>query len=49
VTPWVVYVNGQPYTGDPARLELDSHQEIAFVIGTPPKQIPRSYKFPPNT
>jgi hypothetical protein len=49
VTPWVVYVNGQPYTGDPARLELNSHQEIAFVIGTPPKQIPRSYKFPPNT
>ena len=38
----VVCVNGQPYTGDPARLELDSHQEIAFVIGTPPKQIPRS-------
>jgi hypothetical protein len=49
VTPWTVYVNGQPYSGDPARLDLKSHQEIAFVIGTPPKQIPRSYKFPPNT
>jgi hypothetical protein len=49
VTPWTVYVNGRPYSGDPARLDLKSHQEIAFVIGTPPKQIPRSYKFPPNT
>jgi hypothetical protein len=48
VTPWTVYVNGQPYTGDPARLVLKPHQEIAFVIGTPPRQIPRSYKFPPN-
>ena len=49
VTPWTVYVNGQPYSGDPAALDLKSHQEIAFVIGTPPKQIPRSYTFPPNT
>ncbi len=49
VTPWTVYVNGQPYSGDPATLDLKSHQEIAFVIGTPPKQIPRSYTFPPNT
>jgi hypothetical protein len=49
VTPWTVYVNGQPYSGDPATLDLKSHQEIAFVIGTPPKQIPRSYKFPPGT
>jgi hypothetical protein len=49
VTPWTVYVNGQPYSGDPATLDLKSHQEIAFVIGTPPKQIPRSYKFAPGT
>jgi hypothetical protein len=49
VTPWVVYVNGQPYSGDPATIDLKSHQEIAFVIGTPPRNIPRSYKFPPNT
>ena len=49
VTPWTVYVNGQSYSGDPAALELKPHQEIAFVIGTPPRQIPRSYKFPPNT
>ena len=46
LTPWTVYVNGQPYTGDPAELVLREHQEIAFVIGTPPKRIPSTYKFP---
>jgi hypothetical protein len=45
-TPWKVYVNGEPYSGDPARLKLQEKQEIAFVIGTPPKKIPSSYKFP---
>jgi hypothetical protein len=45
-TPWRVYVNGKPYTGDPAALVLHSHQEIVFVIGTPPKKIPSKYKFP---
>jgi hypothetical protein len=49
VTPWTVYVDGQPYSGDPAKLVLKPHQEIAMVIGTPPKTIPRKYKFPPNT
>jgi len=49
VTPWKVYVDGREYTGDPAKLVLKSHQEIAFVIGTPPKKIPAKYKFPPNT
>ena len=49
VTPWTVYIDGQAYTGDPAKLVLKPHQEIAFVIGTPPKKIPTSYKFPPNT
>jgi hypothetical protein len=49
VTPWTVYVDGQAYSGDPARLVLKPHQEITFVIGTPPKKIPSSYKFPPNT
>jgi hypothetical protein len=48
VTPWSVYVNGQSYTGNPAALLLKAHQEIAFVIGTPPKKIPSSYKFPPG-
>ena len=41
-------MNGQPYTGDPAALVLRSHQEIVFVVGTPPKKIPSSYKFPPG-
>lgn len=46
VTPWRVYVNGRLYSGNPAALELKQHQEIAFVIGTPPKRIPSTYKFP---
>jgi hypothetical protein len=46
VTPWTVYVNGRPYSGNPAALNLSEHQEIAFVIGKPPKKIPSSYKFP---
>jgi hypothetical protein len=46
VTPWSVYVNGQSYSGDPSALVLKEHQEIVFVIGTPPKKIPSSYKFP---
>jgi hypothetical protein len=46
LTPWRVYVNGSPYPGDPRALELKEHQEIAFVIGTPPAKIPSSYKFP---
>jgi len=46
LTPWTVYVNGQPYRGDPASLVLKEHQEIAFVIGTPPKNVPATYKFP---
>jgi hypothetical protein len=46
VTPWTVYVNGQPYSGNPAELVLREHQEIAFVIGTPPKKIPSKYAFP---
>jgi hypothetical protein len=48
VTPWRVYVNGQLYSGDPAALELKEHQEIAFVIGTPPRKIPSTYNFPPG-
>jgi hypothetical protein len=46
VTPWAVYVNGQTSAGDPAAIVLKEHQEIAFVIGTPPKQIPSTYNFP---
>jgi hypothetical protein len=42
------YVNGEPQTGNPARLVFDSHQEIALVVGKPPKEIPKSYAFPPG-
>lgn len=30
------YVDGQLYTGDPTKLELKAHQEIAIVYGTMP-------------
>ena len=46
LTPWRLYVNGKPYQGDPRALELKAHQEIAIVIGTPPKVVPSKYKFP---
>jgi hypothetical protein len=46
LTPWKMYVNGKEYLGDPRALVLKPHQEIAIVIGTPPKSIPSKYKFP---
>ena len=42
------YVDGKPQTGSPANLIFKSHQEIAFVVGTPPAKIPSSYKFSPG-
>jgi hypothetical protein len=48
LTPWRLYVDGKPNQGDPRALELKAHQEIAIVIGTPPKTIPTKYKFPPG-
>jgi hypothetical protein len=39
------YVNGVRQTGNPAGLVLESHQEIAIVVGKPPAKIPSSYKF----
>jgi hypothetical protein len=38
------FVNGKPYAGDPRKILLVNHTEIAIVIGTPPKHIPS--KFP---
>jgi hypothetical protein len=43
-TSVLVYVGGDRYNGDPARIALTDHKEIAIVIGTPPKKIPT--KFP---
>jgi hypothetical protein len=40
------YVNGEQQTGNPQNLVLKAHQEVAFVVGKPPKEIPKSYRFP---
>jgi hypothetical protein len=42
------YLNGKKQTGNPAALIFKPHQEIAFVVGTPPAKIPSSYKFSPG-
>jgi hypothetical protein len=39
------YVNGKRQTGNPATLVLKAHEEIAIVVGKPPKKIPSSYAF----
>ncbi|HEX6788806.1 MAG TPA: hypothetical protein VF091_06140 [Gaiellaceae bacterium] len=39
----VIYVNGKAYTGDPRQILLADHTEIAIVIGTPPKRIPKTF------
>jgi len=39
------YVNGKQQTGDPQNYVLQSHDEIAIVVGKPPKKIPSSYQF----
>jgi hypothetical protein len=38
-----VFVDGRRYTGNPRRLTLTDLQEIAIVIGSPPKTIPATY------
>ena len=42
------YVDGKPYTGDPATMLLTDHEEIAIVIGSPPQRIPASFAFDPS-
>ena len=46
-----VYSNGKPVTGDPRKLVLQSHQEIAVIYGSEAasKSVPSSYLFPPGT
>jgi hypothetical protein len=41
-----VFVDGKRHSGNPASIALASHEEIALVIGTPPKKIPSTYDFP---
>ena len=38
-----MYVNGKAYGGDPRQILLANHTEIAIVIGTPPKRIPKIF------
>jgi hypothetical protein len=37
------YVNGARYDGDPRKILLANHTEIAIVVGTPPKKIPSTF------
>jgi hypothetical protein len=37
------YVNGVQQVGNPQRLVLKDHQEIAIVVGKPPKKIPATF------
>ncbi len=39
------FVNGNRYRGDPRAILLTDHKEIAIVIGTPPKKIPKAADF----
>jgi hypothetical protein len=39
------YVNGKRQTGNPQRYTLQSHDEIAIVVGKPPAKIPSKYGF----
>jgi hypothetical protein len=39
------YLNGKQQTGNPQTLVFKPHQEIAFVVGKPPAEIPSSFKF----
>ena len=41
--PFTVYVNGDPYSGDPRKIELEDRKEIAIVIGTNPATIPSKF------
>jgi len=43
-----VFVNGKRQSGDPTRIVLTKHEEIAVVYGTPAQMtnVPSSYKFP---
>jgi hypothetical protein len=36
------FVNGKRYRGDPRAIQLADRKEIAIVIGTPPKKIPKT-------
>jgi hypothetical protein len=41
-----VWVNGKARSGDPAKLVLKPHEEIAVAVGKLPRRVPKSYRFP---
>ncbi len=40
-----IYVNGEPFTGDPTEIELADQTLIVIVIGTPPAELPTTADF----
>ena len=38
-----VYVNGRLWHGNPRLVPLRNHEELAVVVGKPPKKIPKTY------
>jgi hypothetical protein len=44
--PLHVWVNGQPFLGDPTKLVLSEREEIVVAFGNPPAKVPSRYKFP---
>jgi len=43
-----VFVNGQPYEGDPRTIPLEAHEQIVVQLG-PPYPSPQSFVFPPGS
>ena len=41
--PISIYVDGNPYAGNPRQIELENLREIAIVIGTTPTQVPSTF------
>jgi hypothetical protein len=37
-----IYVDGNPFTGDPRTIPLSDRTEVANIVGTPPAQIPNT-------
>ena len=44
-TPIAVYIDGEPYDGDPRAIELTDRRVIVIVVGTPPDVIPSTADF----
>jgi hypothetical protein len=38
-----VFVDGEPYEGNPADIELVDEREIAIVVGSPPVEVPSEF------